>query len=138
MFKTALVFGTALVLAIFITRPAYSQEAAKKETQKKIVLKIISDDNGKTTVIDTTFENPDPATLDSVRNEINKVIVMGKGKHGRLKFRNMPEGFNYNFEMPDIPECPMDMKDLENFEVEGMSPGEDSEDNSWDEETGTH
>ncbi len=131
-FKIALLIGAASLLTIFITRPVYSQEAAKKESGKMITLKIISDDNGKTTIIDTTMEMADSAIVDSITKEINKVIVMGKGgKHARIKMCNMPEGFNYNFEIPSIPECPMALEELEGIEWEGSDPGYNEEDFLW-------
>ena len=121
--KIALVFGVATILAIFITRPVYSQETAKKESHKKIVLKIVSDDNGKTTLIDTTMEIPDSAMMDSLRKEIDKVIVLGEGgKHARFKIHNMPQGFAYDFDMPPPPECPKELEELEGFDWEGMVP----------------
>jgi len=131
-FKIALLIGAASILAIFITRPAHSQEAAKKESGKTITLKIISDDNGKTTIIDTTMEMADSAIVDSITNEINKVIIMGKGgRHARIKMRNMPEGFNYNFEIPPIPENTMALEDLDRIEWEGSDPGYNEEDFLW-------
>ena len=131
--KTALTFGIALLLTIFITRPAFSQEQAKKEQHKKIIMKIVTDDNGKTTIIDTTMEMPDSAMSDSVRAEIEKVIEMNHhGKHSRMKIHKMPEGFSYDFEMPCLPDCPMNMETMEDFDLEGMVPGMDQEDFMWD------
>jgi hypothetical protein len=122
-FKIALLFGVIMILAIFIAKPVFSQETAKKESHKKIVMKIISDDNGKTTIIDTTMEVPDSTMIDSVKKEIEKVIVLGNGgKHARYKIRSMPDEFNYNFEIPPVPECPMDLEELKEFEFEGISP----------------
>ena len=72
MFKIGLALGAAVVVAIFITRPAFSQEPAKKDGQKKITMKIVSNDNGTTTIIDTTMEMPDEAMIDSVKREIEK------------------------------------------------------------------
>ncbi len=131
--KFALVFGAAMVFTIFITRPVFSQESASKEPNKKIILKIVSDDNGKTTVIDTIMEMPDTGMIDSIKQEIDKVIELGHGgKHARLKMHCMPQGFNYNFEMPDLPDCPMDMKALEEMDGEGMTFGRDLEDPIWE------
>ena len=128
-FKFALVFGTALILSIFIIKPASSQEPAKKESYKKIVIKIVSDDNGKTTMIDTTMEVPDSAMVDSIKNVIEKVIETGKGgKHAHFKFHQMPQGFNYDFDIPSSPEFPLDIKELEDIECEGMKSVREMED----------
>jgi hypothetical protein len=119
--KLAPVIGAAMILAIFITKPAVSQEPAKTESYKKITMKIVSDDNGKVTIYDTTMEMPDSAMVDSLKNEIEKVIILGKGgKHARIRYHCMPEEFNYKFEMPDMPECHMNLKELEDLDLEGM------------------
>ena len=132
-FKIALVFGVATILAIFITRPVHSQETTKKESHKKIVLKIVSDDNGKTTVIDTTMEIPDSTMIDSIRKEIDKVIVLGEGgKHARFKIHNMPQGFAYDFDIPPPPDCLKEPEELEDFDWEGMAPDCDMAERIWE------
>jgi hypothetical protein len=133
--QITLALGVAVILAIFITRPAFSQETGNKESHKKVVMKIVTTDNGKTTMIDTTMEMPDSAMMDSIRDVMEKVIMVGKGKHGRMKIRCMPQGFNYDFEMPCIPECPMGLEGFEELELEGMVPGGDMEEGDWDEMT---
>jgi hypothetical protein len=121
--KIALLSGITMILAIFVAMPVFSQETAKKESQKKIVLTIVSDDNGKTTKIDTIIEMPDSAMVDSIKKEIEQVIVLGEGgKHARLKMHNMPQGFDYKFDFPDPPDCPMAFDDLREFDFEGMGP----------------
>ncbi len=128
-FKFALVFGTALILSISMIKPAFSQEPAKKESYKKIVIKIVSDDNGKTTMIDTTMEIPDSAMVDSIKNEIEKVIATGKGgKNAHFKFHQMPQGFNYDFDIPSAPEFPMRIEELEDIDCDGMIPGGEMDD----------
>ncbi len=121
MFKIGLALGAAVVVAIFITRPAFSQEPAKKDGQKKITMKIVSNDNGTTTIIDTTMEMPDEAMIDSVKREIDKVVLMhDRGKRVKVKVHGMPQGYSYDFELPRLPDCPMALEDLEDFELEGM------------------
>lgn len=133
-FKIALAFGAAVVLTIFITRPVVSQETDKKESHKTITLKIVSDDNGKTTVIDTVMELPDSGMVDSMKHEIEKVIELSKdGKHACVRVRKMPAGFNYDFDFPCLPECPMALKELEEFDWEGFEPGRDIEEDVWEE-----
>ena len=128
-FKITLVIAVVAAMAIFVTRPVFSQETAKKESQKKIVLKVIRDDNGNTTVIDSTFNLSDSVSMDSIQKEIDKVIVLSNdSKHGHVRFHHVPKGFTYNFDMPAPPECSMDMEGLEDMECEGMSPGCDMED----------
>jgi len=132
-FKKVLVFGAAAILAIFVAGPAFSQETAPKESHKKITLKIVSDDNGKTTMIDTTMEMSDTAMMDSVRNEIEKVIMIGKGgKCPYVKFRNMAQGFAYDFDVPSPPDCLMDLEELEGLAFEGMASRREMEDFTWD------
>jgi hypothetical protein len=69
------------------------------------------------TIIDTTMEMPDSGMMDSVSKEIDKVIRIGKGNHSpHVKFHCMPQGFAYDFETPEIPDCLMDLDELEGFE----------------------
>ncbi len=125
--KMMFMLAAAAMLGIFITRPAYAQENGGRGS-KKITLKIVSNDNGKTTVIDTTMTYPDSVMTDSIRKEVDKVMEMGRGHgHARIRMHKMPEGFDYNFEMPCPADCPMSMKDMEDFDFEGMMPGEDME-----------
>ncbi|MDP1620752.1 MAG: hypothetical protein Q8M08_00290 [Bacteroidales bacterium] len=120
--KNFLVLMTVMILAIFITRPAISQDNPKKESNKKIILKIISDDNGTKTVIDTTMEFNDDANMDSVRREIRKVFRVGKdGRRHQLKFRNMPRAFDYDFDVSSSSDCLKDLDELKEIEWEGMN-----------------
>jgi hypothetical protein len=122
------------VFAIFGARQLFAQDNAKGEPHKKVIVKIISDDNGTKTIIDTTMEFTGSELSDSVNQEIEKVIELGKnGKHARVKIMGMPKEFKYNFNMPCIPECPMGMEDLEGFEFEGDADGQGMNDFSWDE-----
>jgi hypothetical protein len=120
----AMLFCTIAFMAIFITGPAFSQESGGKEPPKKVIIKIISDDNGKTTVIDTTMEIADPSMMDSVQKEFDKVIMIGKGgRHPHFNCRNLPQGFSYDFDVPPLPDCPLDLDEPEGLEWEGMAPG---------------
>ncbi len=122
-FKISLALGAALVVAIFITRPAFSQESAKKDGQKKIVMKIVTNDNGTTTITDTTMEMSDDAITDSVQREVDKVILMhDRGKRVKVKVHSMPQGYSYDFDLPPLPDCPMALEDLEDIELEGNPP----------------
>jgi len=124
-FKIALAIGAAAILAIFITKPGYSQENVKKESTKKIILKIVTDEDGARTVIDTTLLVTDTSMMDSVRKEIDRVIRIGKGvKRPHFKFHNLPEGYAYDFDfdLPPIPDCPMILDELNDFEWEGTEP----------------
>ena len=115
----ALAIGATAFLAICSAQQAFSQEPVKKEAHKKIMLKVVSDDNGKTTVIDTTFEMPDSAMDDSIRQEVDRVIELSKaGRHGRIKIRTMPDGYDYKFDLPCIPDLPMNMGDFREFDIE--------------------
>jgi hypothetical protein len=121
-------FGMATMMAIFITRPAVSQETAKTESHKKIVMKIISDDNGKITVTDTTMVMTDSSMVDSIEQEMVKVVKIGKGgKHARVRYHNMPQAYNFDFDVPCPPDCQMDLDELEGFDPEEMSRVRDME-----------
>jgi hypothetical protein len=118
-FNLALFIGVAMITAIFITRPAHSQEPAAKEGKKIIKIKIVTEEDGKTTMVDTVMEMPDSASMDSIQDEIDKIIVIGKdGKHSRIRHRNQPYEFDYQFSMPDIEkEYQFDLNDnLENLD----------------------
>lgn len=54
-----MVIGIAILMTIFLTRPAKGQDTPKKENKTTVKVKIIKDENGKETIIDTTFTTPD-------------------------------------------------------------------------------
>jgi hypothetical protein len=105
--------GAAIFMAIFVTRPGCAQDPAKKESKKVIKINVVTENNGKTTVIDTTMVLPDSAMTDSLREEIDRVIELGEGGgHARLRYHNMPQAYEYKFEMPDMPEELMELEHL--------------------------
>ncbi|HNW74942.1 MAG TPA: hypothetical protein PKN44_15035 [Bacteroidales bacterium] len=118
---------TAALLVIFVTRPGNAQEPVKKENHKKIILKVIADDNGNRTVIDTTLDLPDSTILDSVHREIDRVIRVGKEGHSRHHFGVDPDKFTYDFDLRSFDDSMKELdklKDLE-FEWDGALPGEE-------------
>jgi hypothetical protein len=132
--KSILVAVVLTSAAIFITKPSISQEAVKKDSGKKVTLKIYTNENGKKTVIDTTMEMPATGMNDTITEEFDKIIEMDKdGKHACVKIRKMPEGFNYKFDMPCQPECNMAFDELENLDWERMAPGQQLDELTWDE-----
>jgi len=137
--KFTLVLIVATILVFLDYRPVFAQETAQKESNKKILIKIVSDDNGRRTVIDTTFENPDSTIMDSINKRIDKIIVMAKGgKHARFKFHGMPQEYDYDFDISSMPEMPKDLNELEDFEWEGTAPGRDMEDRDWEQMAPEH
>ena len=124
--KLTLAFFAAATVAIIAGNPVFSQESAGKKFQKKMVVKIVKDDNGKTTIYDTTMDLPDSASTDAVKSEMRKVMIMKNGgKHPCIIYRNAPEGFSSNFDMPCPPGC---MEEMEGMELEGMAPGMEADD----------
>jgi hypothetical protein len=106
---------TIAILAIFITRPAYSQDPVKKSSHKKVIVKIATDDNGARTVIDTTFEIPDSLAIDSLRKEIDRLIRIGKDAQEHcFWFHGMPDNFSFDFDIPYMDEA------LKEFEVQDL------------------
>jgi hypothetical protein len=133
-FSTLLVAGLVMIMTIFITRPGNAQEPAKKDSKKIIKINVVTQDNGKMTVVDTTMELPDSASIDSVRDEIEKVIAIGhSGKHARVHCTNAPREFSYQFEMPDIPEMELNFDNLRELEnLEGLEGMEDCVGFNWE------
>jgi len=61
------ILGAVMILGIFIIKPVKGQDAPKKEKQKTIVLKVVSEKDGKTTIIDTTFTTPEEFDPDALK-----------------------------------------------------------------------
>lgn len=66
-----LVIGLAAIMTIILSYPGFSQDTIKKNPRTTLKLKIIKDDNGKKTVIDTTITSS--KSLDS--GEIDEIIA---------------------------------------------------------------
>ncbi len=66
-----LVIGLATIMTIILTSPGYTQDTLKKNPKTILKLKIIKDENGEKTVIDTTITSA--KSLD--QGEINEIIV---------------------------------------------------------------
>jgi hypothetical protein len=93
-----MVIGLAVILTIFITKPVHSQDPLKKEPKTTINLKIVKDDNGKTTVIDTTFTTNDSFDSDELHEMMGNLGDEMAGMGDDLKEWN----FNINeMELPD-------------------------------------
>ena len=111
---------SAAFLAIFITRAASAQDTIRKQSHKKIIMKVISDDNGKTTVIDTSFTVNDQAGLESLERKIRSGVKSGKCcDRDFFTIHSGPDDYSYDFKMPFPPECMKEfekLKDLEGFE----------------------
>jgi arginine decarboxylase-like protein len=65
--------GLAVIFGIFIIKPAKAQNQPEKEKKKTVVLKVVSDKDGKTTIIDTTFtaDDIDPDALKKMAKELH-------------------------------------------------------------------
>jgi len=121
--SVAMLTVAAIAFTVFLTSPVFSQEPVKKEGNKKMIIKVITDDNGTRTVIDTTFEIPDSLAMDSMRKEIDKVIRIGKkGREYCYQFHGMPHEFSYNFDMPDMTETMKELEELDFPEWEEVAP----------------
>lgn len=113
--------NTILLLALLlIGGPIHAQN---KKSDKKTTITIVNEENGKRTVIDTTFINADQETIDAFLQAqgMNKPVPPpappappvppGKMKHGVPPVPPVPpappapedeSSFNFHFEMPDI------------------------------------
>lgn len=133
--KSSLIVLPVLAVAVVVllsSLPGFSQQPAKTEKHSKVVVKMITDDNGTRTVVDTAFDLPDSAFSDSVHREIEKVMKLGRdGKCGVYRFNGEPHGYNFDFEIPDMPDCPMDFEDLRAFGFDGEIP-EEFHGGNWD------
>jgi hypothetical protein len=132
--KMSAVVAFAAIWVLGSGKPATAQEKPAGEKQKKVIVKVMSDDNGTTTVIDTTMEFPETAMDDSVKHEVEKVIEMSRGgKHGRMKINCIPGAYSYNFDMPCPPECRMRLEDLEDLDFDMSAMGADMENMMFEE-----
>lgn len=77
--------GVALIFSIFLIKPVKAQDEPKKENKKTIVLKVVSDKDGKTTVIDTTFTSTDEFDPEAVREMAEQMKVEMKDLQKELK-----------------------------------------------------
>jgi hypothetical protein len=76
------------------------------------------------TVVDTAFDLPDSAMTDSVRREIDRVMELGHGgKCGVYRFHDMPHGYSFDFDMPDMPDCP-NLEEMREFGIDAEMPEE--------------
>ncbi len=113
------------VVVLLSSLSGFGQQTAKTEKHSKVVVKMITDDNGTRTVVDTAFELPDSALTDSVNREIEKVIKIGHdGKCGAYRIYGMPEGYSFDFDIPDLPDCPMALEELRELGFDGGMPEE--------------
>ncbi len=75
----------AALLAIFVTRPAAAQEKAKADAKKTVKIKIIKEDNGKTTVIDTVFSTDAPLDTKEMQVMLQKAEKEMKDANKQMK-----------------------------------------------------
>jgi len=69
------VIGFVVLFTIFVTKTSYSQNSTEKEKQKTVIMKVTTDKDGKTTVIDTTFTTPegtDPQEIEEMAEKLQK------------------------------------------------------------------
>jgi len=80
IFKSVpMVIGFVVLFTIFVTKTSYSQNPDKKEKQKTVILKVTTDKDGKTTVIDTTFTTPEGADPGEIEEMAEKLQEEMKG-----------------------------------------------------------
>jgi hypothetical protein len=128
-FRLSLALTATAIWVLVSARPVVAQEKTGSDHNKKVIVKIISDDDGTQTVIDTTMEFSSSALDDSVTREVEKVIEMGKGgKHSRLMIKSLPSEYSYKFDMPCLPDCPMRLEGLEDMDFDVSTPGVGMED----------
>jgi len=82
-----MVIGFIIMLAIFITKTNYAQNTEIKDKGKKktVILKIMADNNGKTTIIDTTFTMPEGSDLKEIQEMTDKLGKEMKGIEDEMK-----------------------------------------------------
>ena len=74
--RIVFITGLAIFFAIFVTRPGMSQDTAKKEGKKNLKVKIVREDEGKTTVIDTTISVDFPFEKEEIQELISNLKEM--------------------------------------------------------------
>jgi len=133
-FTQRLFIPAAILMAVtFIQYEGFSQDNPKKKEHKIITMKIVSDDNGKKTVIDTTLVVNDSTMEDSVERSIERAFELkSDGKHGCFKIKELPEGFDYQFNVPCMPECGMALDELKKLNLEGFEPGYFNRNFDWE------
>ena len=101
-----LVIGLATIMTIIMTFPGYTQDTLKKNPKTTLKLKIIKDENGKKTVIDTIITSDKSIDSRVINVIIDNLDENMKGLDEGLKeWHNQPGGFDYNFDF-DVPEPP--------------------------------
>jgi ribosome-associated toxin RatA of RatAB toxin-antitoxin module len=91
------VSGMAMILAIFIFLPVYSQETATNKSKSTIKLKIVSEKNGETSVFDTTIVSDELLEKEEI-----EAMVEGMNDEMKELSEEMKEmQFEINFDIPD-------------------------------------
>jgi hypothetical protein len=111
----ALIMLITGLLTFILSFNVEAQDSLKTKGQKGVVvLKIQKDDNGKTTVIDTTFT----ITTPDGQEELEKYL-----KKHEAELKNLDEELDYDFDIPCSPDIPSPhFPGFEGFEGEFM-PG---------------
>lgn len=90
----------ATILVIFITKPGHSQDKGSGSSKKEstIHLKIVKDDDGKTTTIDTTITYSSPVDREEIRELVHKL----KGDMKEMKMNLKKEGYDIDLELENV------------------------------------
>lgn len=104
--------GLTLIFILFCMLPAKAQDTVKKESKRTITLKIITDENGKTTIIDTTFNTESGMDSEQMKALINDM------KDVQVEVGDM----DFKFNVPCPPDCMMHPEEFAGFDWQEMVP----------------
>ncbi|HNW72828.1 MAG TPA: hypothetical protein PKN44_04320 [Bacteroidales bacterium] len=109
------VTAVATILVIFITKPGRTQDTGSDSSKKEstIHLKIVKDDDGKTTTIDTTITYNSPLDREEIRELVHKL----KGDMKAMKMNMKKEGYNIDLELENLENLDSLENDMDNIIV---------------------
>jgi hypothetical protein len=101
LLDSILVICLAAVMTFFLTLPAHSQDTVKKSSRTVIKVKVIKDENGVKTIIDTSFSSDRPVNPRQMRR------MMADLDHGLRGQRPGRGVYRFNFSDTDFPDSSM-------------------------------
>ncbi len=104
--------GLTLIFILSFLVHGIAQDTVKKESTKTITLKIVTDENGKTTIIDTTFNSDSGMDSEQMKALINEM------KDVQVEVGDM----DFKFNMPCPPDIIMHPEEFADFDWKEMVP----------------
>jgi len=97
-YDSILVIGLAAVFSFVLVHPVSAQDTIKKHSKTVITLKIVKDENGKKTVIDTTITTDKPLKSKELKAIVSDMGEDVKGENGDM------DDFSFSFNGDEFPD----------------------------------